>query len=84
VNRYEKRTEVSLKDMEEVLGRTDSWMIPNDYFTTMNAINKGQPLSSIAGRADVTKNFIKLALTLTTDEQSERKTSLFSRLFRSN
>jgi pilus assembly protein CpaE len=84
VNRYEKHTEVSLKDMEEVLGRKAAWMIPNDYFTTMNAINKGQPLFAISGRADVTKNFLKLAQTLRTDEQQEHKTSLFSRLFRSN
>jgi pilus assembly protein CpaE len=84
VNRYEKHTEVSLKDMEEVLGRKAAWMIPNDYFTTMNAINKGQPLFTISGRADVTKNFLKLAQTLRTGEQEEHKTSLFSRLFRSN
>jgi pilus assembly protein CpaE len=84
VNRYEKRTEVSPKDMEEVLGRKASWLIPNDYFTTMNAINKGQPLSAIAGRADVTKNFTKLAQGLSADEQQEHKTSLFSRLFKSN
>jgi pilus assembly protein CpaE len=61
VNRYEKHTEVSVKDMEEVLGRKASWLIPNDYFATMNAINKGQPLSTIAGRAEVTKSFKKLA-----------------------
>jgi pilus assembly protein CpaE len=84
VNRYEKHTEVSLKDMEEVLGRKAAWMIPNDYFTTMNAINKGQPLFTISGRADVTKNFLKLAQTLRISEQEEHKTSLFSRLFRSN
>jgi len=84
VNRYEKHTEVSLKDMEEVLGRKASWMIPNDYFTTMNAINKGQPLSSISARADVTKNFLQLAQTLRSDKQEEHKTSLFSRLFGSN
>jgi pilus assembly protein CpaE len=84
INRYEKHTEVSLKDMEEVLGRKASWMIPNDYFTTMNAINKGQPLSTISARADVTKNFLKLAQTLRTDEQQAHKTSLFSRLFKSN
>jgi pilus assembly protein CpaE len=84
VNRYEKHTEVSLKDMEEVLGRKAAWMIPNDYFTTMNAINKGQPLFTISGRADMTKNFLKLAQTLRTGEQEEHKTSLFSRLFRSN
>jgi pilus assembly protein CpaE len=84
VNRYEKRTEVSLKDMEEVLERKASWLIPNDYFTTMNAINKGQLLSVIAGRADVTKNFTKLAQTLWAEGQQEHKTSLFSRLFKSN
>jgi pilus assembly protein CpaE len=84
VNRYEKRTEVSLNDMEEVLGRKASWMIPNDYSTTMNAINKGQPLSSIAGRAEVTKSFTKLAQTLMADEQQAHKTSLLSRLFKSN
>jgi pilus assembly protein CpaE len=84
VNRYEKHTEVSIKDMEEVLGRQASWLIPNDYLTTMNAINKGQPLHVIASRADVTKNFKKLAQTLTTEERQERKTSLFSRLFKSN
>jgi pilus assembly protein CpaE len=84
VNRYEKHTEVSIEDMEEVLGRKASWMIPNDYFTTMNAINKGQPLSAISPRADVTKNLLKLAQTFRSDTQEEHKTSLFSRLFRSN
>jgi pilus assembly protein CpaE len=84
VNRYEKHTEVSLKNMEEVLGRKASWMIPNDYFTTMNAINKGQALSAISARADVTKNFLQLAQTLRSDKQEEHKTSLFSRIFRSN
>jgi pilus assembly protein CpaE len=84
VNRYEKHTEVSVKDMEEVLGRKASWIIPNDYFTTMNAINKGQPLSTIAGRADVTKSFKKFAQALSTEEQTGEKTSFFSRLFKSN
>src|SRR5919109_886338 len=83
VNRYEKRTEVSPKDMEEALGRKASWLIPNDYFTTMNAINKGQPLSVIADRADVTKSFKKLAQALSIEEQAVEKTSFFSRLFKS-
>jgi pilus assembly protein CpaE len=84
VNRYEKRTEVSAKDMEEVLGRKASWMIPNDYVTTMNAINQGQSLSTIASRADVTKSFKKLAQALSIEEQTAEKTSFFSRLFKSN
>jgi pilus assembly protein CpaE len=84
VNRYEKHTEVSLKDLEEVLGRNASWTIPNDYGSTMNAINKGQPLSAISPRADVTRDFLKFAKTLGADEQRGQKPSLFSRLFRSN
>jgi pilus assembly protein CpaE len=84
VNRFEKHTEVSLADMEVVLGRQASWMIPNDYFTTMNAINKGQPLAAISARAEVTKNFSKLAQTFITDKPPDHKTSMFSRLFRSN
>jgi pilus assembly protein CpaE len=84
VNRYEKHTEVSVKDLEDVLGRQASWMIPNDYSSTMNAINKGQPLASIAGRADVTRNFRKFAQALMIEENKENKPSFFSRLFRSN
>jgi pilus assembly protein CpaE len=84
VNRYEKHTEVSVKDMEEVLGRTASWMIPNDYFTTMNAINKGQSLSAVASRADVTKSFKRFAQALMTEERKDHKGSFFSRLFKSH
>ena len=84
VNRYEKHTEVSVKDLEEVLGRKASWMIPNDYATTTNAINKGQPLASIASRADVTKNFRRIAQSLIIEDHKEGKPSFFSRLFKSN
>jgi Flp pilus assembly CpaE family ATPase len=59
-------------------------MIPNDYFTTMNAINKGQPLVTIANRAGVAKSFRKLAQVLSSEEQTGEKTSFFSRLFKSN
>ena len=84
VNRYEKYTEVSVKDLEDVLGRKAAWMIPNDYATTTNAINKGQPLASIASRADVTKNFRRFAQSLLIEDHKEDKSSFLSRLFRSN
>jgi pilus assembly protein CpaE len=84
VNRYEKHTEVSVKDLEEVLRHQASWLIPNDYSTTTNAINKGQPLTSIATRADVTKSFRKFAQSLMTEEDKENKPSFFSRLFKSH
>jgi pilus assembly protein CpaE len=84
VNRYEKHTEVSVKDLEEVLRHKASWLIPNDYATTTNAINKGQPLASIANRADVTKSFRKFAQSLMAEEDKDNKPSFFSRLFKSH
>jgi pilus assembly protein CpaE len=83
VNRFQKRTEVSLKDMEDLLGKEVFWKIPNDYFATMEAINKGKPLSTIARRAEITKSFHKLAIALSTDKK-EGSASFFGRLFRSN
>jgi pilus assembly protein CpaE len=83
INRFQKRTEVSLKDMEDLLGKEVFWKIPNDYFSTMEAINKGQPLSVTARRAEITKSFHKLAAILSADEK-EHYTSFFGRLFRSN
>jgi len=83
INRFQKRTEVSLKDMEDLVGKKVFWKIPNDYFATMEAINKGKPLSTIARRAEITKSFYKLAVALSTDKK-ERSASFFGRLFRSN
>ncbi|MBI3329327.1 MAG: hypothetical protein HYZ81_21815, partial [Nitrospinae bacterium] len=83
VNRYERHTEVSLKDMESVLKRKVFWLIPNDYFTTMNAINKGKPVSAFARRADITKSFHKLTLSLTAEEGERKKASSLAKLFTS-
>ena len=83
INRFQKRTEVSVQDMEDLLGKKVFWKIPNDYFATMEAINKGKPLSSIAKRAEITKSFQKLAAILSTDNK-ESSSSFFGRLFGSN
>ena len=39
-------------------------MIPNDYFTALGAINKGEPISSISKRSDIAKSFANLAVLL--------------------
>jgi len=84
INRYQKYAEVSLKDMEDLLEKKVFWMIPNDYSTTMDAINKGKPLSEIARRADITKSFNKLASALATDEKKDHRSSFFARFARSH
>ena len=78
VNRYAKAGEVSLKDAEKSIDRRIFWTIPNDYKTTMSAINQGKVLSDIDPGAQVTKSIKDLAAALTQKEKERKKTrSLF-------
>lgn len=61
INRYHKNSEISLKEAEKSINKEIFWLIPNDYLTTMSAINRGKPLSSVAPGAEISKNFIQLA-----------------------
>jgi pilus assembly protein CpaE len=56
INRYTKKSLISLKDAEDGIGEEIFWTIPNDYRTVMSAINAGKPLSYVATRAAITKN----------------------------
>jgi pilus assembly protein CpaE len=64
LNRYLKNADISLKDAEAGIKRKLFWIIPNDYKTTMTAINRGKPIAHIASRAAITKNFEDLATNL--------------------
>jgi pilus assembly protein CpaE len=61
VNRYLKKNEISLNDAKAGIGEDLSWIIPNDYRTTMSAINQGKPLAKIAPKAPITQNFKNFA-----------------------
>lgn len=61
INRYLKKSDISIKDAEENLKNKIFWNIPNDYKTTMSAINRGLPLHDIAARASITKSLAALA-----------------------
>jgi pilus assembly protein CpaE len=63
INRYHKKSLISLKDAEAALDRKISGLIDNDYPTTMSAINQGKTLDSIAPGSEVSKNVKKLAST---------------------
>jgi pilus assembly protein CpaE len=60
-NRYLKNSDISLRDAEESIGKKVFWTIPNDYKTTMSAINNGKPLSQIASKSPVARNMERLA-----------------------
>ena len=84
VNRYQaKNVDVSLKDLENVLKQKPYWMIPNDYFTALGAINKGEPISMMAKRSDIAKSFAKLAESLGENQSAEsNKKSFLGKLFK--
>jgi pilus assembly protein CpaE len=84
LNRYMKSSEISLKDAEAGIKKELFWVIPNDFNTTMSAINKGKPLPQIAKKAAITKNFEQLAnaLTITEVKPEKKKSGLFNGRFR--
>ncbi|MGD9054167.1 MAG: AAA family ATPase [Desulfobacterales bacterium] len=73
LNRYLKKSEVSLHDAESGIGKKIFWIIPNDFVSTMSAINKGKPLLQIAPKAPITKNFSDLANTLIPQQEKPNK-----------
>ncbi|MGD9972056.1 MAG: CpaE family protein, partial [Desulfatirhabdiaceae bacterium] len=61
VNRYIKKSNISLEDVELSLKKKVMWTIPNDYETSVSAINKGQPLNRFDPRQPITESFRELA-----------------------
>lgn len=65
LNRYMENDEVSVEDIEGVMGKKVYWKIPNNYFTMMSSINKGIPVSDINPDSNVARSYRDLALHLT-------------------
>jgi pilus assembly protein CpaE len=64
INRFLKNSDISLEDAEKAIGRKVFWNILNDYRSTISAINQGEPLSKLAPKAHISKNFKALADTV--------------------
>jgi len=79
LNRYIKRGEISLGDAEAGIGKELFWVVPNDYDTSMSAINSGKPLLNIAPGAAITKSFVEMAHTLNEPDEgkAKKKSALF-------
>lgn len=79
LNRYIKKGEISLNDAEAGIGKELFWVVPNDYDTSMSAINSGKPLLNVAPGAAITKSFIEMAKSLNDPEAgtSKKKRALF-------
>lgn len=71
MNRVHKKSVLSVKEAEESISREISWLIPNDYNSTMSAINQGKMLVDVSEHAEITNSFRKLARTF--NEKKEEK-----------
>jgi pilus assembly protein CpaE len=79
INRYLKKSDVSLADAEEGISQKPFWVVPNDYRSSMSAINQGKPLVDLAPRAAITESFRGMARALAPNEQpAPRKRGFFS------
>jgi pilus assembly protein CpaE len=79
LNRYIKKGEISLGDAEAGIGKELFWVVPNDYDTSMSAINSGKPLLKVAPGAAITKSFVDMAKSLNDPEAGtwKKKRTLF-------
>ena len=64
--------EIKVEDIENTLGEKIYWKIPNNYFTIMDAINKGVGISEINASSNIANNFRDFASKVVDDiiEQS--------------
>lgn len=81
LNRYIKKSEITLEDAQAGINQDIFWSIPNDYKTTMAAINGGKPLSELAPQSPIAGSFAELSHKLIPLERTESKKrwSLFKR-----
>lgn len=74
MNRYIKDSDISIKEIEAALhGKKILSCIPNSYKITMNAINSGKPLCTIAHGTDICKKFRELVLNFSEAKDKEKK-----------
>jgi len=73
INRYLKKSDISVKDAETSLDKRIFWTIPNDYQTTITATNRGKALAQFAPREEITRNFHKLADELGPESEKQEK-----------
>ena len=82
VNRTDRRSEISQKDIERTVGGPIMHQVPSDYRRALEAMNKGRPLA-LDNHNDLAASFKSLARELAgvpADSGSKGHTGLFGRL----
>lgn len=72
INRYMENDEIKIEDIENTLGESVYWKIPNNYFTIMEAINKCVSISEVNAESNIGNSFRDFAAKVSDDiiEQS--------------
>lgn len=73
LNRYIKKGIVNLQTVEQGLNQKISLLIPNDYSTTMSAINSGQTLQESAPKSSIARCYNDYADSLLPEGTEKRK-----------
>lgn len=84
VNRHLEESDLVVGDMEKALGLPVFWRVPNDYRTTLEAINQGKTLFETAPKSPVTRALRDLAQALVPSQGEQEhpgKKSLFGLKF---
>ena len=74
MNRYNQKSGISIDEVRKMIRKDMSWSIPNDYRSTMNAINTGIPLTKSAAKTEVTSRILELAEDLASGKVNKDKT----------
>ncbi|MFH1755412.1 MAG: response regulator [Candidatus Latescibacterota bacterium] len=61
VNRFQKKSQLSIKDLEAALGLEVFWRIPNDFAQMRMGIDGGNPVVMRTSRSKVARSFKELA-----------------------
>lgn len=79
VNRYEKRGEIGIKDMEATINGCDLHLIPNDFKVAIESANLGKPLIDVKSNSAISKGVKEFAHTMM--PKQDEKQSWIKRLF---
>lgn len=79
VNRYEKRQQITLKDIENTLAGLPIHIIPNDFKVAIESANLGTPFVESKKNSSITKSIIELSQTIT--PEIKEKKGWLKRLF---
>lgn len=67
INRFMENDEINSDDIETALGEKIYWKIPNNYFSIMESINKGTPVSEVNSSSNIANSFRDFASKISDD-----------------